>query len=1043
MPSTIADFQLPIKKVSSQVRIADDFSQSFNGQPNNVWSTPVTFSTSNGERKLRLNGFNTEFLHKNNWIEYSCNSLRIFESGNPRSFSIEGANTDTSVIIIDFVNPFSTPKTITIEYGNAGLPIVSVPPLSVSNKITARFCPRFDRNLYDKYKVFGYLGNIYKDQGKSVEYDQFWGSSSSAYISPNLVEVDFNGGASGVQNQVIKFNKAYSPSQSLLDGIKPYEFPLRTVFIVAKHLDSGCNTLIGGKTYDMEIRINNDRLEVNSVFSAVIQSPAITLAQGVDNLIMVQYTGTQVITKINGGTAQTTAYSGGFSQGGLVLGASLQEIITNNTTLTHHNGSIREVMIFDTVLTTTEITEVEKYMEITHSTVTRPYIPNPNYGTTSFISNQTHNAISYAPVTSFVRKESLENLSGITNESTAVQFQNVFKKTIFSGVSPENWTTNARLSYYTPESDQVPANFSYGRKMQVNSTSLTDMTTFEAINPATGLDINSLIFFNLDNDVESTFYESDSNDYIALFFFCADVSKLDLANCFIQISDSGGFNTLQSSFTNSINTIISNQTTRVKVLKSTFTGSGSFSTAQRIAVVLKCLAGQTVDAYYANCELIKNFKSDLELTQDQPMTLANSVSSDDGLSYYTATINSGVIKQRQMSSDDFILEYQSYLDKVKDRTFESLPSWPAGFDSIVYSYKDITSAVFGKKQYFYSYFLKKTLAFVFPFALFDVNLDMLTGTDTTTLLSCTTAQIDGQINNLNYFVINANEKVGDVINKLLNPVFGTLTSDNVARGLYDNPTAYIVNPSQIEDEGYIQDLTPKTVFNQIELIPYFDEWASYLLKVEGLTTVKANSTASHIVDIDTYNESKKMGYNEASEFGQIVGTDIIVENEVSSYPAGNDKIFVYSKKNGNKVEIKIVNENTFDIEPSLVLKGAMVAYQRVRQPNRIDTKFLKNEASIKKNSVNQYPLNNFYSYIGTNLATQEISQAQIYQDIMDKYAVDKEIFQVRMIFDPSLKVGLKVSIKNSEDRTVVGTIISIENVSEGENQSQLITVREI
>ncbi len=1063
MPSTIADFQLPVKTVSPNVRIADTYSQNSNQQSNNIWRITCTLAGDGISSKVPIISWDTEALHKAGQVEFSYNSLRVFDSNgtSPLAFSLEAPNTKFNTsLVINFGTAWTGSRTFFLEFGNPGLSKVSEPPITISsNKITARFCPKLDRNIYDQIRV-GFNDSRYLDQGKKIEYDQWWGGVNAAKANITKAdEVGFTGGTLGATYEVIKFNKAYFPTQNLLDENKSLSFGIRTIFIVAKHLDNTNNTIIGGKADDIEVKIENNQVIVSKVARFVIHTHTTSLTQNVDNLIMVQYSGTQIITKINSGTAQTTNFNGGFANNVLVLGASLSQIITNSSTATHHNGTIREVLISDSVLSTVEITQMEQYLQRLHQTV-GSFTTTTTFSLPALIPAITHTCLSYAPITSYSRKETLKDFRGLADESSTVEFQDIFQKTLFTGISPEPWSTpnTGSLSFNVTQESQIPANFSYGRKVIASSTSTTDRVLIRMLHPTTGSNINSPGSFNLTNQVEPTTYLSDDNDYISMMFFCTDVSKLDLTTCFIRFEHFITAATKRASFDQSINTVVSNQTVKIKIPKSSFIGTGIWSDMAFAVIITKCLPTMTVDCYYSNLELTKNYKTDLELTKNQVITLGNSVSSDDELTYYTSTVSEGIISQRNLNNDDFSLDYQSYLTKVRTRTFGSLPSWLKGRDSVTYITAQEGLFPGNNKRLYFSYFLKKVLNFVFSCNpnLYDIDLDLLSPQDTANLSGTVASSTDQYITNLNYFHILATDTVGDIIDRLLDPVFGILTYNHQtnkleARNFYKLystgstlPAPYIIPTNMIESKGYTQSTGSNKLYNQLYIQRYQDQFSNYILKLDQSIGLKAGEFLTRTIDIDSYNQSEKMGYLSAYSQGLIIGNFITLYTEpYSNLPSGGQGIYMYSKKVGSKIEIKISNENTYDIDIELALLGSMIGFSVYKIPNVIDSLTLSSETSIRTNGVHNYPIDSKYAYIVADSTTFEMKPAGLYQELINNFSSEKEIFQVKLIYDPSVEIGLVVRVKNREDKTLTCTVIGVETVSEGENQSQLITVREI
>jgi hypothetical protein len=523
--------------------------------------------------------------------------------------------------------------------------------------------------------------------------------------------------------------------------------------------------------------------------------------------------------------------------------------------------------------------------------------------------------------------------------------------------------------------------------------------------------------------------------------------------------------TFKATLSNNVSTLVQGVSNKIKIKKSSFTpiGSGNWSDVGCMRLSLQTTSS-TQNAYYGNISLMKNWEVSADLQIGLPVRFGNAVSSDDGATYYREVMGEGVISQRLVHADDIQFTIDTYLDHILNKTFGDLPSFPKNF--VCYASYDM-QAEYGSdphyKRFYYTYFMKKVLGFIFPSSFFDVDLDLLDTQDW--------GAAGLYIRNLNYFVILASDKIGDVINRLLQPVLGSIVYspvDNklVARSFYDSfdDTVYPTIGSQLQSPYYIndtlihdyQDDTSDTnsVFNYLSLVAVQDTFnnssndeppsqtlvnfgdGNYQLIANGFTTVTLESSRILTSAVECY---------PLTNF-RLGGWNVVIDPSTNIFL--NTGVSIVSVSGvGKTISITFNNTNSaprylkaLDIECDFIAFYNTLYVGKIQQGNISTT--VQDTTSIQKYGKQEITLDYKYAFLGVD-GSGNVLVPNIYTQAIAKLKDPHNIHQLLVQYLPDVRLGRVIQVRARDNRLITGQIYSIDNYS-GENIdfTQTITIRE-
>ncbi len=1100
MASIASDFSLQVKKISPDVGIGSNYNNEsdFNATRTNPYKRAITLDNTGKTAKTNYTVcvvYNHLSDHLAYNSAYNFNDLRVYDSDGttPLSFFVQSpANPATCIFIVVPSIASNSTKTIYFEYGNPALASLSDSSVIGSIFSNATLTHWFMGNYRD-YRVsnnqldpsFNSIKSTWANEKSNFD---FVANGDSAH-TPILSFYQVNG------IETINFNNFSSPYTAWLTGQNTLPIPSvqnLTVFVVFRPPSSSAhgnllkigNGTPNGVAIGIGTSVTDNSVNGNNLLALYENSRWISVATSIGtgfNVVAMTISSGSPSFYLNNTNIGTIAGTNPIDPtGGLIIGANSNGISRN------FSGDIAEILIFQSALGSTDRDTVRSYINNKYRLYSITDMPTISIGSQTNTSNTSWSYTSYAPVGAFNISSKLSNgVFGSSTTSATAKIQNVFRKTLATGIDAEGWTNSTQYTQTDPLSNLIQA---FSRKNTITTSALVDSVSIQALDLSSN-NLNDLSTFYLPNEVNSTTYNSTDLDYIELDFACDTVANISLANSYLRFESSGATTTYQASLSLNQNTLVDGISNKIKIKKGDFTktGTGNWSNMITFKCNFQTTSGSQ-SVYYANLILNKNVDQAVEYIPGEPIVLKNSVSSDDGATYYQQSALGGVIDTRLLNEDDVSFTILDYFEKIKTKRFVDLPSFPN--NNLV----GITSS----PQTWLNDNLKYILSFCFPSSFYDVDINFLnTGDDYLGLWY--THPTYGTIQNYkkqSLFSIDMFDTIGSVIEKILNATLGYITFDPInnrliARSGYKTwynpaistadltkPTPFVINDNLIDDGGYLSDTTTNDfIFNRLKfklnVFPnIFNQGSIYFINFYNSGSnevIAANARKKVYLD-----QKDNVKYNVSVTY-YVLGTPYTINSSILDYiyiPINS--IYVQSwvvstdpNASYNNTGVSIIdtgiengvpyvtfyNSNSTDRYLGyLTLKANCVPKAHFLNSNIGNTDFqyfLEDLTSQKKYGIKELEIDADFAYttLTEPIANNTIvtpSVAFLYTYFLNNFKDPHEVVQVRLNnYIPELILGLIVQIKNRQGRLLTGTVIAIDHNSEPPEMNQVITVREI
>ena len=1054
MASTISDFNLQARKMMAEFGSGSNYASesSFNVSKTNP--NKITVTVNNTGKTAKINyvmriAIDAQTLYfTNNQCAFNFNDLRVYDSDNvtPLNFYVEAPATSYCSIFVLFSTLASSTRTIYFEFGNPALP-------SISN-------------------LAGTLGNIFIDSTLN-----FWLAASNCYRTVNAGLDNFGdryckalnnqadpnnfapaqgifSGSVGLYNTLSLLNSQPGLASTLSSSVNVYYQTILpviqvnsgyTICAVEQRLAASAMAVVGDSGSPATNQQFNFRYTDAATFSLGQYNNDL-------NYTVPAYASNQNriwsgifdpsaghFLRLNGNqVASNTNLTGMATANQLKIGTDSYNILP-------YNGYIFDVLIFYRSLNSTEIVLVENYLNAKYQLFNIADIPTISLSTVTLTGYSGFSFLSFAPMSSWSETQNLtQTLYGQASTTSTVTLLNTFNKTLAVGLNAENWSASSQ--YITGLSTST-ITLPYSRQLAISTILAADQVKIEALDLNDGSNnIHDLSKFEEKNEVEATNYLTIGDDYIELKFSADDLNKIDIINSFIQFQNisSSPTKTAKIFFSSSINEFILNSTNTLKWKKSFFTLSGTTNWADvsiYFAISVKTTTGSQ-NCYYGDLKLNKNFDTSIStLVSGSPARIGQNVSSDGGTTYFRQLTDLGIVGQKYIRDDDIQFNFMGYLDYIKSLTFGQLPAFPKNF--VVFNqFTNLTS---------YSDIVKKVLGFAFPQSFLNIQLNLNTGLDDQDINSNSVLQ-----ENLNAVPIYATDKIGDVLDTILNSIFATvfyspIDGQIVAKNFYKlwDDTNYVggvgilldtpfyISDDLIENYGDETSLQ-QFIINDIQIdsteyiikhdIVYNNNDASFILPPNSITTFTLDAAN---IKVNGYVYAVLFNIATTPQNTTYVNTLVYISNVTY-----DGKSFLVTFNNQNS-SVRYVRQ--------LQLNGQFIdAFKRSVSSNGI--LFSPTVEYIDTASVQKY---------GQKLATTEstktisgigaaggLSTMNYYSSVINKFKDYHELVLVTIQYTPQIAIGKVVKIKNRQNRLISGTVIKCDSYS-GDDFSQTITVREI
>lgn len=1065
MPSVASDFQLPVKKVSSDIGLVSNYTNEtdYNLIKGNLYRRTVTLDNTTRSAKTNYTiSFTIDHLAlwRADKTAFNFCDLRVFDTDGitPLTFEVQGYATSYTLIsvLVPSIASNST-KNIFIEYGNPALA-----PLSNSTGVWGSIINDSSILLHSRaneaVKLFG--GNVRNNDPvmswRNVSQPAAFAFNTNPNNSPVLIENQLNG------LPVMRFNGVNSALDTgtitpSINGLNAWSF-----FFVAR-----ATTV---ERYNSIIRYQNgvgsDYVVYPHGSSGLIISSADGGLSGISaGLVSNQWN----LANANWNRNTTNGFNT-YRNGGLVAQrnsanaatAALRLGIGNFPGGEFFNGDLAEVIILSKSVNTTERQAIENYLNTKYRIYSTSDMPTITVGSESTISGGSYTYISQAPFASWQANKNLKNIVyGSETMTGKASLQNLQSKTLASGVNQENWSNSTQ---YNAESNELTAIITTFSRTRIATTTQTiDEVNIDQPDPNLGgINQNSLVNFYIYNELSNdyTLYTSDDNDVIEFEFACQTVSTISLTNSFTRFLNTAGTTTYTAAFNLNVNSLEDETSNKMRFRKSAFTkvGSGNWGDMTRLQINVQTSTGSQ-SVYYADVKLIKNIEEDTEYQIGSHLRVGNAVSSDEGATYYVDYPIRGVISSRLLDEESTTITAQDYLERIRNKKMGELNSFPTDFVAWSSDWELSASFPTNYKSKFYTYFLKKVLGFAIPNTLLDVNLDLLIPEDTVKVASNIFPIA------LNHFTILEQETVGDVVDRLLEPVLGSLVWDTlsgkyIARTGYRtlDTTVYPTSGSQLDtpyqipsnliDEYKNNTSDNSNIYNYIKLVAITDNFRQQqiLTAVDGGTyEIKANSRTTIFIDIQL-----SQGFLEVRPIGNlyVAGWNVATSADSTAYNNTGVSISDIFYADGS-IGVTFVSTTSVRYLRQISIGADYIAFYNIQtyigsgtfNSNEFSL-VISDQNSIAKNGRKELVIDSKYAYVSFDpvLNNSTLLAAGIYTGAINTLKTEKEIVEVSLDYIPDLRVGRLVRVRNKTGRMITGVVSSIEYYSEPPALTQTVKV---
>lgn len=1056
MPSVLSDFSLDFKKMHPEIGTATDYSSEslLNVGKGNIYRRQIT--VNNSSRTPKTNYTVAFIIDHRAWYlanktAFTFCDLRVLDSDGvtPLPFYVEAPNTSYTTIFVRFASLAAASRTVYIEYGNPSLP---------NQADLAAAC---GAALAKSTKFAHFKSNTTLRETNGGPKDNFgvqwWPGTTkidNVPIQTNLSKVP-----SLIYNQlngqpIVRVTGSHTLSQ-LLDWRFQQLASLTqiSVFIVAR-----ATTL---QNYQRIFSYQNGQYFIYPYWNGTSLVAAHQFDGGTTGISSGLVANTWNLGSVHWQKNIATTGFRTYRNGGLVAQrTSANADLPQNQRLDlfsfgdvseYTNADIGDIIAFSDALTTTERQQVESYLNAKFRIYNTADIPAITVGAeTTIADGYTH--LSLAPFSSFsTSSKSEEGVFGVAETSGTATITNMLNKTLAVGNSVESWSSSTLDR--TGKLTSVES-----RTASINSTTtFTDSVTIERLQG--GNNLADLSKFDYSNLVDSTItsYASTAADWVTVELFCENANTINTSTSFIRLYNSVLTSYAQALFSTNINGLRSNQINTLKFPKSAFTfvGSTNWQTlSHTFQIGLRTTSG-TQQVWYGSVKLEKNYQADPTLQTGNPVRLRNLVSSDQDATYYPATVTEGRISTQMIESTDVKVEVSDYVSLLSRVKFSDLDSFPSRF--VIFDlYDEVSGTV--ELQY-YTYVAKKILGFVFPHTYLDIDLDLPAGTN---LISGSPAYMP----QFQFFTITGDQTVGEVLGALLRACLGVISYDSVSGKITARTGISTWDPVNIPTPhpiGWVYEYKSDAsstdyIYNYVEadaLLPRRNNSLSYnplaSIGIGGLSIpIRPTIGASDRVTLFFPLSSLIQGAYSSLVTNQIfvAGYQTYVDQlDPGSFNTTNVRIVGFNLI-ADQIAVSFQNTNTSTRYLAAISFGA--DYLRWDYIDNIggsvESKFVglvENKDSSRKFGQKPLEIDPRQSFVMVDFNTESAQLGGFYSTFVDKFKGQSNMTQVDVQYDPHLRIGKVVTIRDKDGRNISGHIIDLQTYSQGGEYVQTVTVRAI
>lgn len=1043
--SFISDFNLPVKKMTSDAKLANQIddtnygliSNDYNIVGANIYSRTVTITSplifTNYIVCIQLD---TRTLYQSDFCTYFCTDFRIFDvNGSPLLFYIENPNSPVTNIFVKFDNLGAGNTDITIQYGNPALPSLStnaiLPNAYFSSVLHLKANDYSSQILADDTNLFStktWLNRCIETTNKKI-----FAYNTSLGNFPLLVQNQAN------NNSVFRFNTNDWLSCNIFGNFNTSEI---SVFVVAKGTGSyfGQNdvTVNTSKRRRYQLTssqwrcgIDTDFINLPSVNTSKFSLVGAISRSNNDHSLISDNTTTTSTT-----TLPINFYSDRFFNIGRPFGVQ-----TNAESFT---GDIAEIIVILGAVSNSGLDNIKQFLNAKYRLYNTGSLPTYSISSQTTITTPTANYsyISYSPYSEYTINTGLDlktPLAGQANLTSDLNVQNVFKKTIAIGINQENWTNSTQASGDL----LICPNY---RQLNFNTVGVLDRVSINKIDN-NGQNSGDLSKFQYKNELDNSYIESYNDDFIDFDFYIQNINGLDLSNSYILFKNSTNTQGYECSLNYNLNTW-SNGYNRVKLQKSNFLnfgGLGWYNSNAFLEVFLKSTGGGQV-AYYGYFELIKNFEKDLNVNINSLVKLSPTVSSDNGSTFYQIPAMLGRINSKYITYSEAKINVLDYLEKVKNRKFGDLNAFKTDF----ILFNCVTQGI-NPYLTFYQYFLKKLLTLIFPASILDIVIDQIVNTPTS----------DNGLLNKNFFYIHKNDIIGDVVDSLLKSSFSYLTFDAINQKIivrsgwrtWTNTNNLLPTPYKIETKfiyKYETDTSKSDLIaNQLDLLCLIDERKEFypiINFIDGTQEIKARSSFTFIFNVEQKDNIYINiigsvfigGWNVADSSTSNIFNNANVE--ITDIRFNSSTIFIdFNNLNTTSVYLRQLNvqADVYILSPISSMYQSSVLY------NFSSTITAENTNSKAKYGTNKIDLNVKYSDFYYNSVNKKLVVNNQITEYINKFSQVSNLIKLECQYNPNYRVGLVVSFRSNNGKNIIGHVVSLTIHCENGEYTSVITIREI
>jgi hypothetical protein len=724
----------------------------------------------------------------------------------------------------------------------------------------------------------------------------------------------------------------------------------------------------------------------------------------------------------------------------------------------YFGGQMGDILIFSGELSDAERIQVQIYLNRKYEVYGMS-----DWATTSIGSESTISApfslTSFAPLCDYMYSEALQQSIAKTTK-----FDVKYKKII------EQNLANANTLYTQSGGYSIVASNRLSTPQVWQASATTAGVTLEVnIERIVGSDnIASLSEFYITDLVDGTTQlASEDDDYVSVEVWVEDSTNINVATtpllCMKASPDNSNY---YSANLTSIDLVDGRNIIRIRKSDFTAVGTIDWSDVVRLRLTVASVAGTEL-VQIAAFKLIPNYEESSRYTAGNIITVGQAVSSDDHATYAPFIAMAGRIDTQYIDYEDVSVQATSIIDKVmkmKLYEFDSMPRFSCIYDSA--DYASITFADW--KKGWYTWAVTKLLLLAFPITMLDIDLDF---TDEDFELD----SVDAYFTKEQFIAWNANESLGDVLRRYLEPIGAYIAFDSVngklrARNAHKyktDITSSLETPIEAVVFNFAADKSQiSTIFNYMEadVVTSLLNGANFLRAYgtgygfgNGNYVVRNSSligdrstTFFNIKEITEsglrFGDEATSVYTEAWFIGgwlaTVSETDTAPTNDILSIERvyiTDDLTFITKWKNtGASRLVTAFGISWNSLEYNLINNYSGVLGQKTAKYSITD--------SIARIGKNTKPVDPRTAFVLLNNSTPLTANnvAQFGAISINNLDVDEnqEAYRIQVNIDPALAIGTVIELQNLEAKRIRAYIIERE-LDGGNDNTMVLTVQRI